>query len=95
MKKNVLITGGSGFIGSHVADHLSDKGYKVTIYDQVESNWLRNDQEIVLGDVLESEKLNQTISGAYVVYYLSGSIERDGKVLISNYRTRASNLLKK
>ena len=32
---------------------------------------------------------------AYVVYYLSGSIERDGKVLISNYRTRASNLLKK
>ena len=32
---------------------------------------------------------------AYVVYYLSGSIEKDGKVMISNYRTRASNLLKK
>jgi len=71
MKKAVIV-GGSGFIGSHVADQLSEKGYKVTIYDQVESNWLRNDQEIVLGDVLESEKLNQTISGASVVYNFAG-----------------------
>ena len=67
MKKAVIV-GGSGFIGSHVADHLSDKGYSVTIYDREESHWLRNDQEIVIGDVQECEKLNQTISGANVVY---------------------------
>ena len=67
MKKAVVV-GGSGFVGSHVADQLSDKGYSVTIYDREESNWLRNDQEIVIGDVQESEKLNQTISGANVVY---------------------------
>ena len=67
MKKAVIV-GGSGFIGSHVADQLSDKGYSVTIYDREESHWLRNDQEIVIGDVQECEKLNQTISGANVVY---------------------------
>ena len=49
---------------------------------------------------LKAHHINVDIYGskkdlAYVVYYLSGDIERDGKVLISNYRTRASNLLKK
>ena len=49
---------------------------------------------------LKEHHINVDIYGskkdlAYVVYYLSGNIERDGKVLISNYRTRASNLLKK
>ena len=49
---------------------------------------------------LKAHHINVNLYGpkkdlAYVVYYLSGSIERDGKVLISNYRTRASNLLKK
>ena len=49
---------------------------------------------------LKAHHINVDIYGskkdlAYAVYYLSGNIERDGKVLISNYRTRASNLLKK
>jgi len=67
MKKAVVV-GGSGFIGSHVADHLSDAGYQVTIYDKIQSQWLRNDQKIVIGDIQDSEKLNQTIVGAEVVY---------------------------
>ena len=67
MKKAVVV-GGSGFIGSHVADHLGDEGYQVTIYDKTQSQWLRNDQKIVIGDIQDSEKLNQTIIGAEVVY---------------------------
>ena len=67
MKKAVVI-GGSGFVGSHVADHLSSKGYQVVIYDRSQSQWLQADQEIVISDVLDSEKLNNTISDAEVVY---------------------------
>jgi len=63
-----VVVGGSGFIGSHVADHLSDAGYQVTIYDKTKSQWLRNDQEIIIGDVEDSEKLNQAIVDAEVVY---------------------------
>jgi UDP-glucose 4-epimerase len=58
----------SGFIGSHVADRLSDVGYQVTIYDKIKSQWLRNDQKFIIGDVQDSEKLNQIIAGAEVVY---------------------------
>jgi len=68
MISKVVVVGGSGFIGSHVADYLSDAGYQVTIYDKTKSEWLRNNQEIVIGDVQDSEKLNQTIAGAEVVY---------------------------
>jgi len=67
MKKAVVI-GGSGFIGSHVADHLSDTGYQVVIYDRSVSQWLRRDQDIVIGDVQDAKKISETIAGSEVVY---------------------------
>jgi len=66
--KKVVVIGGSGFIGSHVADHLSENGYQVVIYDRSESQWLRRDQDIVIGDVQNAEKLNEIIVGSEVVY---------------------------
>ena len=37
-----LIIGGSGFLGSHVADHLSSLGNDVSIFDKNESTHLKN-----------------------------------------------------
>ena len=68
MKNKVVVVGGSGFIGSHVADCLSDAGYKVTIYDTTKSQWLRNDQKLVIGDIQDIEKLNKVIKGSEIVY---------------------------
>ena len=67
MEKAVVV-GGSGFIGSHVADSLTNKGYKVVIYDKTESKWLQEQQEMVIGDVQDVKRLNKVISGAEVVY---------------------------
>jgi len=66
--KKAVVVGGSGFIGSHVADQLTDTGYKVIIYDRTKSQWLRPEQEMVMGDVQDGDKLNQVIAGADVVY---------------------------
>ncbi len=68
MIKKAVVIGGSGFIGSHVADHLSNSGYQVTIYDKAESQWLREDQEFINGNIQDGEKLKQIIAGADVVY---------------------------
>jgi UDP-glucose 4-epimerase len=66
--KKAVVVGGSGFIGSHVADHLSDAGYQVTVFDKTKSQWLRSDQDLVIGDVQDGAILDQTIAGAEVVY---------------------------
>jgi len=68
MRKKAVVVGGSGFIGSHVADHLTIAGYQVTIYDKTESQWLNPEQEMVIGDIKDSERLKHSITGAEVVY---------------------------
>jgi len=64
----VCVIGGSGFLGSHVADQLSEAGYQVRIYDKAPSRWLRPDQEMVVGDILDAATLMQAIAGAEIVY---------------------------
>jgi UDP-glucose 4-epimerase len=62
------VIGGSGFLGSHVADELSRAGYSVCIFDRRESRWRSGSQQLVVGDVLDLEALTQVVAGADVVY---------------------------
>lgn len=66
--KQACVIGGSGFLGSHVADQLSEAGYSVTIFDRLPSRWLRADQQMVVGDIRSLEQLQAAISGSQVVY---------------------------
>jgi len=68
----VLVTGGSGFLGSHVADALSDAGHEVTIFDAVASPWLRADQAMILGDLLDRDGLAKAVQGMDAVYHFAG-----------------------
>ncbi len=53
----VLVIGGSGFIGSHVAEALSDAGHEVTVLDRHRSPYVREDQSFVTGDILDREHM--------------------------------------
>ena len=68
MTRKAVIFGGSGFIGSHVADLLSMDGYSVTIFDEVRSPWLRSDQSFITGDITKKVDVDLVIEGASVVY---------------------------
>ena len=70
--KTALVTGGSGFLGSHIAEELSNRGYRVTILDRSPSPWLRSDQSMVLGDILDREDVHSAIKGADCVFHLAG-----------------------
>jgi UDP-glucose 4-epimerase len=67
-KRTVTVVGGSGFLGSHVADQLSEAGYHVRIYDQVTSPWLRPEQEMLVGDLLDYDELTRSVVGSEAVY---------------------------
>lgn len=66
--KQVTVVGGSGFLGSHVADQLSLAGHRVRIYDRVASHWLREDQEMIIGDLLDGSSLRNALAGSEIVY---------------------------
>lgn len=69
--KNILVTGGAGFLGSHIADELSDRGYKVTIADLKESPWLRSDQNIILGDLKDPVFIKKIVKNQDAVFHLA------------------------
>jgi UDP-glucose 4-epimerase len=67
-----IVFGGSGFLGSHVADELSERGYKVVVYDRHESPYIRKDQEMIVGDILDREKVAGHVEGCNCVYSFAG-----------------------
>ena len=68
----VLVTGGLGFIGSHVVDKLRDKGIEVRVYDLIHNADLRRrDVEYIHGSILDLKQLAGVMSGVYAVYHLA------------------------
>ena len=69
--KNILVTGGSGFLGSHVSDALSDAGHRVTILDIVKSHFLRSDQDSLIVDIMDQDAINQAFKNIDVVFHFA------------------------
>jgi dTDP-L-rhamnose 4-epimerase len=80
----VLITGGAGFIGSHVADHLLATGYRVRVFDngslQVHGPlagpppYLSPDVEYLRGDVRDGVALERALQGVDAVLHLAAMV---------------------
>ena len=70
--KKAMVFGGAGFVGSHVADYLSDAGFQTTVFDLYPSRWLRNDQQMVVGDILDVHSVDSALEGFDVVYNFAG-----------------------
>jgi UDP-glucose 4-epimerase len=69
--KNVIVFGGAGFLGSHVADQLSNQGYHVTIFDIKKSPYLRADQHMIVGNILDRDSVREAISKAELVFHFA------------------------
>lgn len=68
----IVFFGGSGFLGSHVCDKLSDAGHDVTIVDLRPSPYLRPDQKMITGSLLDEDLVNAVVSGADAVFDFAG-----------------------
>lgn len=69
--KNVIVFGGTGFLGSHVADELSKKGYSVSIFDIKQSPYLSPDQKMIIGNILDRDLVREVVSKAHVVFHFA------------------------
>lgn len=66
----VLVTGGCGFIGSHVVDKLKDKGVEVRVFDMVMPNY-RKDIEFYQGSLINLDELRMALNGVEAVFHLA------------------------
>jgi dTDP-L-rhamnose 4-epimerase len=83
MSKHILITGGAGFLGSHLADELLLHGYKVRAFDSLSSqvhsdvsrpDYLNEDVELVVGDVRDPIALRNALQDIDAVYHLAAMV---------------------
>ncbi|MBQ7618426.1 MAG: NAD(P)-dependent oxidoreductase, partial [Desulfovibrio sp.] len=65
---NITVFGGSGFLGSHICDKLTQAGHAVTIVDLLPSPWLKSGQTMLVGSILDEELVNHAVKGADFVF---------------------------
>ena len=77
--RSVLVTGGAGFIGSHLVDRLVSGGFEVTVLDNLSTGKLENVKHhfddgsfsFVKGDVQDRRAVGEALKGAEAVFHLA------------------------
>ncbi len=84
MSRHVLITGGAGFIGSHVADRLLAKGYRVRALDNLSPqvhgeqrqrpDYLDPEVELMIGDIRDGDAVDRALDGVDAVFHFAAKV---------------------
>src|SRR5690349_17525222 len=82
MGKQVLVTGGAGFVGSHLCDSLLEAGHKVRAFDSLtpqvhgESlpDYLSSEVELVRGDMRDASAVAAALEGVEIVFHLAAAV---------------------
>lgn len=82
MSKRILVTGGAGFIGSHLADHLLTQNHHLVLLDDLSTGRYSNIEhlvgdprvEFVLGSVLNAELVDSLVCRVDTVYHLAAAV---------------------
>lgn len=81
--KQILITGGAGFVGSHLADGLLRAGHRVRVLDELNPqvhpggkrpDYLSTDAELIVGDVRDPNILRDALQGIEVIYHFAATV---------------------
>ena len=79
-KMKILVTGGTGFTGSHLVERLLDDGHKVVVLDNlkgiVHDTLLKKGTEIHIGSVTDTELIKQLVPGCEVIHHLAAAFRK-------------------
>lgn len=84
MASRILITGGAGFVGSHLADELLGSGYEVRVLDNLSPQvhgperrrpaYLSKEVELIVGDVRDPQAVAKSLAGIDAVYHFAAAV---------------------
>jgi UDP-glucose 4-epimerase len=98
-KQPVLVTGGAGYIGSHVVAVLREAGYPVVAYDDLSTGhrWAVRDAELIVGDLAEHARLEALFAerrfGAVLHFAALARVEESTREPARYYRNNVSHAL--
>ena len=102
MSKHILITGGAGFIGSHLADELLSHGYRVRALDNLSPqvhgesgrrpDYLDPRVDLVVGDVCDPAAVRRALQGVDGVYHFASAVGVGQSMYEVVHYTRVNNL---
>jgi len=102
MGKTILITGGAGFIGSHLADELLARGYRVRVLDNLSSqvhgnsgarpSYLSAEVELIAGDVRDPAAVRKALVDVEAVYHLAAAVGVGQSMYQVMHYTEVNNL---
>src|SRR5437588_10085512 len=80
--KRVLVTGGAGFLGSHLVDALLRRGHRVRIYDNLTPqvhrdgmpSYLASEVEFVNGDMRDLSRVREAVLNIDVIFHLAAAV---------------------
>ena len=90
--KKVIVFGGAGFLGSHVADELTKKGHDVIIFDRHDSQFINEKQKMIVGDILNPEEVSKAVQDCQYVYHFAGLADIN-EAKVKPIETITSNVL--
>jgi len=94
-KLNILVTGGAGYIGSHIVRDLCDDGHNVTVLDNLslglEEN-VDNRAELVIGDILNKDDLDKVFSKKIDVVFHFAAWKAAGESMIDPLKYSENNI---
>jgi dTDP-L-rhamnose 4-epimerase len=102
VSQKVLITGGAGFVGSHLADELLRHGYRVRAFDSLSQQvhgseggrpeYLADDVELLSGDIRDAEAVRRALDGVDAVFHLAAAVGVGQSMYEIRHYTEVNNI---
>lgn len=100
-KRIYLVTGGAGFIGSHICERLLNEGHRVRVLDNFSNgkeenlSQFRDQIEVIRGDVRDAQLVTEAVKGVYVVFHEAalGSVPRSVADPVSTHESNITGTL--
>ena len=91
----IVVIGGAGYIGSHVARELLDRGHQVTVFDNLSTGTRENlfsDEEFIHGDILATDSLRQAFSQGFEALIHLAASKAAGESMIKPEKYSVNNI---